>query len=222
MENWKMLSVVARGLAGFGRDTAFVGGAAVALHVTDAAAPPPRPTDDVDVVVEIVSRLDFHKSEEALRSLGFRRSVAAGGSICRWQYKGLNVDIMPTDAAALGFHNRWYADGLRAAEDFPLPDGTVVRAFSLPHMLASKIEAFLGRGRGDFTASHDIEDIFALLDGAPRALDKIRAAAPPVRSYLVDRFSRFLQDPRFVQSAEGHLPEPGRADRALTLLRSLR
>ncbi|MBK7688227.1 MAG: hypothetical protein IPP70_02680 [Elusimicrobia bacterium] len=89
-------------------------------------------------------------------------------------------------------------------------------------MLASKIEAFLGRGRGDFTASHDIEDIFALLDGAPRALDKIRAAAPPVRSYLVDRFSRFLQDPRFVQSAEGHLPEPGRADRALTLLRSLR
>ncbi|MBK8423376.1 MAG: hypothetical protein IPL30_05635 [Elusimicrobia bacterium] len=116
-----MLSVVARGLAGFGRDTAFVGGAAVALHVTDAAAPPPRPTDDVDVVVEIVSRLDFHKSEEALRSLGFRRSVAAGGSICRWQYKGLNVDIMPTDAAALGFHNRWYADGLRAAEDFPCP-----------------------------------------------------------------------------------------------------
>lgn len=222
MENWQMLSVVSRGLAGFGRDTAFVGGAAVALHVTDAAARPPRPTDDVDVVVEIVSRLDYHKSEEALRALGFRRSLAGEGSICRWQYKGLNVDIMPIDDAALGFHNRWYADGLRAAEDFPLPDGTVVRSFSLPHMLASKVEAFLGRGRGDFTASHDIEDIFSLIDGAPGALDKIRAAAPDVRSYLADRFARFLSDPRFVQSAEGHLPDPGRADRALALLRSLR
>ncbi|MBK7208132.1 MAG: hypothetical protein IPH91_07635 [Elusimicrobia bacterium] len=127
-----MLSVVARGLAGFGRDTAFVGGAAVALHVTDAAAPPPRPTDDVDVVVEIVSASTFTKAKR--RSLlGFRRSVAAGGSICRWQYKGLNVDIMPTDAAALGFHNRWYADGLRAAEDFPCPTARSSAPSPSPH-----------------------------------------------------------------------------------------
>src|SRR4051812_1067118 len=37
----------------------------------------------------------------------------AAGPICRWDYDGLTVDVMPTDGKILGFNNRWYSDGLK-------------------------------------------------------------------------------------------------------------
>lgn len=220
MDSLSMLSIVAKGLKDFKHEFAFVGGAAVALHITDKAAPPLRPTDDVDCVVEITSRVENQKLEEELLALGFTRPpLAEPGTICRWKYSGLSVDIMPADGGVLGFRNRWYEEGLQTSENFILPDGTTVRAFSLPYMLASKVEAFFDRGKGNFRDSHDIEDVFALLDGAPNAIETIRAGADSVRGYLSDKFKGFLKDPLFIESAEGHLPDTGRADRALKILR---
>ena len=49
----------------------FLGGSATGFLITDEAAPEVRATKDVDVIVEILSRLDYYKLEETLRSLGF-------------------------------------------------------------------------------------------------------------------------------------------------------
>ena len=55
---------VAEALAALGlSDVVFVGGAVVGLLLTDPAAPPPRATDDVDVVMGEASRAGYHRIE---------------------------------------------------------------------------------------------------------------------------------------------------------------
>lgn len=83
-------------------EVVFVGGATITLWITDPAAPPPRPTKDVDVIVEVATRADYYAFEERLRALGLADDDDV---ICRWQHResGLILDAMPTDAALLGF-----------------------------------------------------------------------------------------------------------------------
>jgi hypothetical protein len=57
MHNLEMLEVTAEGLQDLLEEVVFVGGATVALYATDPAAPEARPTDDVDLVIEIASRV---------------------------------------------------------------------------------------------------------------------------------------------------------------------
>ena len=70
--NIEMLVQVARGLGDLRPEVVFVGGAVVELFVTDPAAPRPRFTEDVDVVVEITTRAEWSRLGERLRSRGFR------------------------------------------------------------------------------------------------------------------------------------------------------
>lgn len=82
-------------------EVVFVGGATVALWITDPAAPPVRVTEDVDVIVEVTSRSDYYKFEERLRQASFREEQTV---ICRWLHRdtGLVLDAMPADAGILG------------------------------------------------------------------------------------------------------------------------
>jgi hypothetical protein len=42
--------------------------------------------------------------------------------------------------------------------------------------LATKIEAFEGRGNSDYWASHDLEDIIMLFDGRPEIVQEVQSA----------------------------------------------
>lgn len=55
LENVGLLELAAKHLGGLLSEVAFVGGATVELWITDDAAPEFRPTDDVDVIVEITT-----------------------------------------------------------------------------------------------------------------------------------------------------------------------
>lgn len=55
-------------------DVVFVGGATIALWTTDQAASDFRPTDDVDVIVEVASRSEYYRFEDRLRELRERPS----------------------------------------------------------------------------------------------------------------------------------------------------
>lgn len=133
-------------------EVVFVGGATVGLWITDPGAPPVRPTYDVDVVVEVATRSGFHDFEDRLRERGFRADLE-DGIICRWQHQqsGLALDAMPSEASILGFENRWQAAALPHAIDHVLPSGATIRAISPPYLVATKLEAFRGRGRGAST-----------------------------------------------------------------------
>ena len=72
-----MLERAARELEPFLDEVAFVGGATIALWITDPGAPAPRATKDVDVVVEVASRLAWHNFEERIRAHGLRHDTSS-------------------------------------------------------------------------------------------------------------------------------------------------
>lgn len=204
--NIEMLGIIAKGLKGLKDEVVFVGGATIDLFITDPAATGTRETDDVDCVIELVGKAKYYALEERLRALGFRNPLEAEAPVlCRWKYRGIKVDVMPTDASVLGFGNRWYREGIARAESVVLPNGERIRVFSIPYLLASKLEAFRGRGHGDYMASKDLEDIVSLLDGCPDAEQRVIAAPDGARKHLRQEFKRLLADKTFLGSLEGHL-----------------
>lgn len=66
-----MLERAARELAPFLDEVAFVGGATIALWITDRAAPEPRVTKDVDLVAEVASRVAWYRSRNAFAPTDF-------------------------------------------------------------------------------------------------------------------------------------------------------
>ena len=87
-----------------------------------------------------------------------------------------------------------------------LPDAKNIRIVSPPYFLITKLEAFKGRGNGDYTLSHDIEDIVAVLDGRPEILDEIEIADAVLVCELAYRFQELLKDQKFLDAISGHMP----------------
>lgn len=120
---------------------------------------------------------------------------------------------MPSDPSILGFANQWQGAGIPHAVERQLPSGAVIRAVSPPYLLATKLEAFKGRGERDFLASHDFDDIIALVDGREEVVDELASASADVRDYLSSEVAAMLRDPRFADALFGVL-RPDRASQA--------
>ncbi len=125
----------------------FVGGATVALYA-DRIAAEVRPTDDVDILVEVYSRWHYGEVEDHLRKMGFVNDITAA-FVGRFLIKGLIVDVMPTNEDILGFSNLWYKRGFQTAIDYKIDDLTIVKIFDAPYFIATKLEAFNNRGNND-------------------------------------------------------------------------
>lgn len=93
-QNKVRIRAIAKGLAGLGQDIFFVGGAVASLYADNKEVFDHRVTDDVDVVVEILTRGKYYALQEKLRALGFKEDHASG-VMCRWIYQGIIVDVMP-------------------------------------------------------------------------------------------------------------------------------
>jgi hypothetical protein len=102
-----MLQTVASALGELREKVVFIGGAVVELYATDPAAPPVRPTIDVDCVVRITSRSEYRQIEKSLEKRGFRHDRSENAPICRWLCGTLKVDVIPTDENILGFATRY-------------------------------------------------------------------------------------------------------------------
>jgi hypothetical protein len=82
--NLELLRTVAERLGPLRDQVVFVGGAATGLLVTDPAAPTPRPTKDVDVIVEVASLAEYQTTlREQLLDLGFAEDTAEDAPLCR-------------------------------------------------------------------------------------------------------------------------------------------
>lgn len=166
---------------------AFVGGCATALLVTDELIKTTvRLTDDVDVIVHVMGYGDWHQLEMRLAERGFRSSLEEEGVTCRKLLRDdepgeLIVDFMPDDHRILGFSNRWYTQALESATEHELADGFRVRVVSAPYFLATKLEAFKGRGNNDPIGSRDVEDILNLVEGRPTLIEEVGSSSRELR-----------------------------------------
>lgn len=215
----ELLERAAAALADLRDEVVFVGGATIVLWITDPAAPTPRPTIDVDVIVEVTTRPQLTRFDQALRDHGFREDRDSG-VIGRWNHgTDLILDAIPADASLLGFENHWQRQSLPHAQTKKLPSGTTIRAVSPPYLLATKLEAYTGHGQGDLFGSRDLTDILALFDGREELTDEIAAAPDDVRTYIADQLDTLATTPRFLDAIHGSLaPDPASQSRADTAI----
>jgi hypothetical protein len=201
-----MLDAAAAALGPLVPEVVFVGGATVGVWITDSGAPPPRPTLDVDVVVGVASRGHFAHFEERLREQGFSEDQDSG-VICRWQHDAspLILDVMPSDPDVLGFASRWYDTVVREPLEHDLPSGRSVAVIAPVLFLATKLEAFRGRGQSDYYGSRDFGDVVTLLDGRAETVEDVRGAPEDVREYCAAEFREMLEDRRFLDGIYGAL-----------------
>jgi hypothetical protein len=201
---------------------AFVGGCVIGLLVTDPGAAPVRTTLDVDAIVEISSYAEFTKLGGLLRSLGFHESDAMGAPICRWTLDSLVLDLMPTNPSILGFSNRWYLPALQNAR--PISLGSYqAKVITAPYFLATKLEAFHGRGTSDYPASRDLEDVVTVIDGRREIIDEVRQCDPQLRRYLSDEFVSLMNTPDFRDALPGYLlPDAASQERVGIVLQRIR
>jgi predicted nucleotidyltransferase len=182
----------------------FLGGATLGLLVTAPGAAPPRPTKDVDLIVEITMLEHLNLSfRSQLLSRGFRE-VTDEGVICHWEIEGTKVDIMPTTPGILGPSNRWYPAAVAQAQRYQFPDGPSIRLISPACFLATKLEAFANRGQGDFV-HHDLEDVISVIDGRPTIEEEVESATSEIRDFISREIARFLANEAFVESLPGQL-----------------
>jgi Nucleotidyl transferase AbiEii toxin, Type IV TA system len=202
----EMLERAAAALGPLCADVVFVGGASIGLWMTDVGAPAPRPTTDVDVVVDIASRLAYERFSERMRARGFAED-SSSSVICRWRHarSGLLLDAMPVDPAILGLANGWHAAAELHAEARTLPSGAAIRAATPPFLLATKLEAFADRGRGDPRASRDLEDIIILLDTRAELTRETDAAPADLRAYIAGQLVELQRTRDFLTTVAGML-----------------
>lgn len=196
----------------------FVGGAVAGLLITDLAMPVIRPTEDVDLVVQATVLREYHAAETALKAQGFVQDMSADAPICRWKIGTLTVDVMPMEKTVLGFANRWYPLAVATAQPFSLPSGKVIKLIVAPVFVATKLEAFADRGKGDFLFSHDLGDIIAIVDGRDSLLDECRQAMPELQAYLQLKFAELMSNSAFRQALSGHLSPDSASQSRLPLL----
>lgn len=125
--------------------------------------------------------------------------------------RGLILDAMPSDPSILGVANQWQGAAIPHAVEQELRSGAVIRAASPPYLLATKLEAFKGRGQRDFLGSRDFADIIALVDGREELVHEIDNSSLEVRYYLAAEVGEILEEARFADAVFGTLRPAGQA-----------
>jgi hypothetical protein len=177
----------------------------------------------VDVICSVIARSDYHQLGMQLRQRGFQEDSRPGAPLCRWCTDDLILDLMPTQGEILGFSNRWYPLALETAQLQELPSGCAIRIVTAPVFLATKLEAFHGRGQGNFLFSHDLEDLMAVVDGRASLLEECRLSPPELRNDLAAQFLEMLHTSAFLEALPAFLPPDQASQQRLPdLLETLR
>ena len=204
------MRAVSNALGELRNDVVFVGGATVSLYA-DRIAAEVRPTDDVDILLEIATRAQFAQVEERLRDAGFKNDTTAK-FLGRYLLEGFVVDVMPMEESILGFLNRWYVEGYRTAIEHPIDDQHPIKIFTAPYFIASKLEAFNARGKGDGRTSTDFEDIVFVLENRRSVWQEMKVADETVRAFLLNelktlRANRYIRE--WIDGHSGSYSPPG-------------
>lgn len=201
--NIAQVELIANAIGDLRERLVFVGGCAVGLLITDPAAAPVRVTYDVDLIVQVTALPGYYQIERDFSRLGFQRDVSADAPICRWTYRDIVVDLMPTDTSILGFSNRWYPLAVETAQVISLQNDQHIKLISAPLFLATKFEAFADRGNRDILSSHDFEDIINVIDGRAELVGEIKASSGELRRYLCEQCQLLLNSTDFLGALPG-------------------
>lgn len=201
--NTVRIKAVANALDNLNEKVVFVGGATISLY-PDQPVFEVRPTDDVDVIIEILNYSDRAELEEKLRSIGFSHDIESG-VICRYRIRGIVVDIMPTNDPSIGFTNIWYPEGFENAVNYEIDEQSIVKILSAPYFIATKLEAHKDRGQNDGRTSQDFEDIIYVLENREVIWEEINNSNENLKKYLLTEFRNLLKNPNLFEWIDSHV-----------------
>ncbi len=218
------LALVARKLGDLHERCFLAGGTSIPFYLDQEPVDPPRMTYDIDVVIEVASKVEFlSQIESKLKTSGFVHDVSEGAPICRWRLANIIVDIMPTDEDILGFSNPWYRAGKDHLTAVQITEDCSWKIMGAPYALASKLTAFWARGASDPKASHDLEDIVSILYGRRAIVAEVLGSPEDCRSYIMDCCDRILSNERLEDAIESHiLPDNFATDRLKVVKEKMR
>ena len=217
MSNITLITEMAEALKPLLHKVVFVGGCVVELLVDDKASANIRITKDVDIVAEISTRGAYYSLLNELKTLGFKHNMPIDepSPICRLIYKGMLLDVMPTDESVLGFSNRWYLPALENTRAVELGNGLSINMIASVYFIATKLVAFRSRGQSDLYC-HDMEDIITVYNGNTNIVAEIQNADADVKRFIKDEFETLLTGKSFrINCIAGHLgrtESPGRIE----------
>lgn len=220
--NLPYLRAVAVALGELCERVVFVGGSTAGLLLTDPAAEGVRATKDVDAIVAADTLPQFYRIEAQVAERGFVRDTESG-VICRWKHEdtGVLFDLMPVDPGILGFANRWYPDAVQTAVPVSLGANLEIRMVTAPAFVATKMEAFADRGKGDVLGSHDLEDVLNIVDGRVELAEEMRLAPHPLREAVASGFAGLLRHPDFSNCLPGMIADASRAGIVMERMRAI-
>lgn len=192
-QNIVRIKVLAQALSSIEHKIVFVGGAVVELYCDDSARAEVRPTDDIDIVIELQNLGSYTKLEETLRGIGFQNDIFSG-IICRYKYHDIVVDIMPNDEKILGFTNIWYKKGLEWSVLFEIDEELSISIFPVEYFLASKFEALKSNRHGeDYRWNSDFEDIIYIFDNRINLEHEILNTTEDVLNYIKSSLRELME-----------------------------
>lgn len=199
-------------------DHVVCGGSVVPLLITSGPYYPFRATDDIDLLIPLEKQSQYSKIEEQLRSSGFENDVRENAPICRWLFQGRTVDIMPTPGEFIGLKTKWFSEALQTAWIAHI-HSMKVPVISATGFIACKYEAFKDRGKGDYSLSHDIEDIIAVVDQRSSLADELGNVSDPLVQPAREALKELSENRDFEFILRGHLPpDPGNQARVPHLM----
>jgi predicted nucleotidyltransferase len=222
--NLVMLKNVAQALGEILEKVVFVGGSTTELYADSPAAPEPRPTQDVDCIIEIATYLEYNKFGNVLRNKGFVNDTSEGAPLCRWIYRGIIVDVMPIDENILGFTNEWYPQAINHSVAYKIDDTVEVKILSVPYFFATKLSALKTRGLVDLRLSKDFEDLVFVLNNRSTVIHDIRYGPTDVTRYIRDTFSDLLSVDVFEEAISSVLDygePPGTKDKIVGIVENI-
>ncbi|RFC55013.1 nucleotidyl transferase AbiEii/AbiGii toxin family protein [Brumimicrobium aurantiacum] len=200
--NIAVVAEVAEALQHIKRNMVFVGGAVVSLYTDDPAADEIRPTQDIDMTLNIINLSHWEEVQTQLGALGFYPDPF-GHAICSYKYKDIPVDIMATEDGPLGPANSWYKIGFEnlwsakaKAQD--------IKILSAPCYLATKFEAFNNRGI-DYRTSHDIEDIIYVLDNRINIVEEISKDDNRITNFIKEQLQNIIDKGLLTEVLMAHI-----------------
>jgi predicted nucleotidyltransferase len=131
----------------------------------------------------------------------------------------MKLDVMPIEEKILGFTNRWYKPAMNAATERELEEGLRIRVVTPPYFIATKLEAFRGRGKNDYANSHDLEDLLTVIDGRDVIGGEIAETAA-VREYIAREFRALLETPALLDALPGYLLSDSASQERLPILKA--
>lgn len=200
------IAAIARALAELSSEVVFTGGAIAPLLQTHPVIPRVRATRDVDAVVGSTSYGSYDTLQRRLRELGFGLDNSDSNHVHRWRAPdGTPFDLVPVGAHLGGTGSERDQMALETAVEMEIEPGLTIRHASAPAFLALKWAAFWDRGAQDPFASHDLEDILALIVSRDQLLNEFDQAPSNAQQECRKGFHWLLESADYDDLVAAHL-----------------